>query len=100
MFTNGIINYKMKSVKILTNKQISFSLKIHPASENKLFYKSFLEKLNINAKIFQHENLWDIIDEYDVVLSYSSSTVHMEYAIGGSKQFCLMWDGIFEWLHW
>lgn len=89
---HGIWTYKQRDkylkrifYELQKDKQISFSLKIHPASENKLFYKSFLEKLNISAKIFQHENLWDIIDEYDVVLSYSSSTVHTECAVGGIK---------------
>lgn len=75
--------------ELMNDEKISFALKIHPASENKKFYENFLSDLKINAKVYQDEDFWDIINEYDLVLSYGFSTIHTECAYGGIKMILL-----------
>ncbi len=75
--------------ELISDKKISFALKIHPASEDKEIYKKILLDLKIDAKIYQEENFWDIINEYDLVLSYGFSTIHTECAYGGIKMILL-----------
>lgn len=58
--------------------KISFSLKIHPSSENKYYYESLLSELDIKVPIFQSEDLWDVIDNFDLVLSYGTTYAHTE----------------------
>lgn len=60
------------------DNKISFSLKIHPSSENKYYYESLLSKLNVKVQIFQSEDLWDLIDRFDLVLSYGTTYAHTE----------------------
>jgi len=71
------------------DKQITFAIKIHPASESVLFYKEFLKKLNLDVKIYQHENLLDTMYDYDIIISYGSSSIHTECAYGGIKMILL-----------
>ncbi len=66
-------------------ENIVLDLKIHPASESKIFYERFLEINKFNAKIFQKEDFLDIIKDYDIVLSYHNSTIHTICAYGGIK---------------
>ena len=73
----------------LNDEKISFALKIHPASESKKFYENFLSNLKINAKVYQNEDFWDIINEYDLVLSIGASTINTECAYGGIKMIFL-----------
>jgi len=75
--------------ELISDEKISFALKIHPASESKKFYEDFLSNLKINAKIYQNEDFWDIINEYDLVLSIGSSTINTECAYGGIKMIFL-----------
>jgi|TARA_B110000438_G_C15783698_1_gene637431 UDP-N-acetylglucosamine:LPS N-acetylglucosamine transferase len=77
-------------------KNISFDLKIHPASEDIIFYEKFMKKQNCKSKIYQQENIWDIIDNYDLVLSYGFSTSHTECAYGGIKMILLDVDWNFK----
>jgi len=71
------------------DKRITFAIKIHPASESFLFYKEFLKKLVLDIPIYQHENLLDMMYDYDIILSYGSSSIHTECAYGGIKMILL-----------
>ena len=75
--------------KLLThlqkNKDISFSFKIHPSSESKTFYETLLKELKIDAKIYQSEDFWDIISDFDLVVSYGATGIHTELSIVGIK---------------
>ena len=75
--------------ELKNDEKISFDLKIHPASEDKEFYENFLSDLKINTKIYQKEDFWDIIFEYDLVLSVGASTINTECAYGGIKMILL-----------
>lgn len=60
------------------NSKINISFKIHPSSEDKQYYiKLSQEKFSL-VKIFQSENLTSILDDFDLVISYGSSTAHTE----------------------
>lgn len=72
-----------------TDNKILYDIKIHPASESKIFYQNFFEQNKINAKIYQHENLFDTMRDYDIIISYGSSSVHTECAYGGIKMILL-----------
>lgn len=67
------------------NENIIFSLKIHPTSENKAYYEKLLTNLGINSSIFQTEDLWEIINDFDMAISYGFSTSHSEIAYSGMK---------------
>jgi UDP-N-acetylglucosamine:LPS N-acetylglucosamine transferase len=67
------------------NRNISFDFKIHPSTENLLDYEKLFKELKINSKIFQNDDLWDLISQYDLVISYGSTTAHSEFACGGVK---------------
>ncbi|NWJ29647.1 hypothetical protein HX850_01835, partial [Marine Group I thaumarchaeote] len=77
--------------ELVSDEKISFALKIHPTSEDKKFYENFLFNLKINTKIYQKEDFWDIINEYDIVLSIGPSTINTECAYGGIKM--ILFDG-------
>ena len=64
---------------------IVFSLKIHPSSENILYYEKLLKKLDIKTTIYQVEDLWDLISMFDIVLSYGQGYAHTELAAGMVK---------------
>ena len=70
---------------VLSQNNFSFALKIHPSSEDKAFYESFLKKLNIQAEVFQDQYLWDIAYDYDVLISYGHSQAITEIAYSGHK---------------
>lgn len=79
-----------KLINELTKKsEFSFSVKIHPVSEDKTKYDSLFEKLKISPMIYQKENVWDLLDKFDIVLSYGFSTIHSELAIAGIKTILL-----------
>jgi len=71
--------------ELKSDKKISFSLKIHPASENKDYYKKLLDNHKINTEVLQSEDLWDIINDFDMVLSFGYSNSHTEVAFSGMK---------------
>ena len=48
-------------------------LKIHPRSERKKDYEKILNKINIQIPILQEENLLDVVNEADLVISYAES---------------------------
>jgi hypothetical protein len=70
----------------------TFSLKIHPSSESKLDYENLLQKLQFNFPIYQHEDLWDLISEHDIVISYGHTHAHTELACG--IKFILLDEGL------
>lgn len=82
---HGLWNYEERDSflkrlfsELKKDDKISFSLKIHPSSENKYYYESLLSELDIKVPIFQSEDLWDIIDNFDLVLSYGTTYAHTE----------------------
>lgn len=48
-------------------------LKIHPRSERKKDYEKILNKIDIQIPILQEENLLDVVNEADLVISYAES---------------------------
>ena len=64
----------------LRDNNLEFDLKIHPSSEDKLYYEQILKKLKINSSIFQKENLWEIVDNFNLVISYGATAAHTELA--------------------
>jgi len=83
LFLTTLINELSKKSEFV------FSFKIHPVSENKTIYQNLFGDLNINSKIYQDENVWDIIKNYDVVLTFGYSTIHYELALIGVKTILL-----------
>jgi len=63
--------------KLLTilndNTQFKISIKIHPTSENLVYYQNLLHSLGLSIPIFQSEDLWSLIPNNDVFISYGSS---------------------------
>jgi len=68
---------------------IFLSLKIHPSSESKIYYEKLLKRLKINTAVFQTEDTWNIINDYDIILSYGTSSLHTEIAVVGIKMIFL-----------
>lgn len=92
LFEHGVWTYNQRDEFLkklfLTLKQdnsIKFSIKIHPVSENIEYYQKLLSELSIYANIYQSEDLWDLIYDYDVVLSYGYSNAHTEISFSGKK---------------
>lgn len=73
----------------LNKHNIEFALKIHPSSEKRDSYEKLLKNNNLKNLIFQHEKLWDIIDKYDIVLTYAYGYPQIECAIGGIRTILL-----------
>lgn len=71
-FLNNLIKILQKDTKI------NFSIKIHPSSEDKQYYVQLFEKSNSKIQIFQSEILTDLLDDFDLIVSYGSSTAHTE----------------------
>jgi len=65
--------------KLLTilknNPKFKISIKIHPTSENLTYYQNLLQSLAFPIPIFQSEDLWSLIPNYDIFISYGSSHV-------------------------
>ena len=92
LFEHGIWTFKQRNdffnslfSKLSSDSNIEFALKIHPAQENKIFYTNFLKNLNLNISIFQSENLQDLIQNYDLILSFGASTTHSEISYSGKR---------------
>ncbi len=71
------------------NSKFVYSFKIHPASEDKQIYQNLFQNLNINSKIYQNEDIWDILDKFDLVLTFGASTIHSELSLIGVKTIIL-----------
>ena len=92
LYQHGVWSLKQRDnffnnlFKTLTkNKKINFDFKIHPTSENKDYYEKLISNFNSTSKIFQSEDLWDIIGQYDIALTYGMSTSHTEISYSGMR---------------
>jgi len=85
-FTSFISNLVSELSK---KSNFSFSFKIHPVSENNVKYQNLFQKLGFSFDIYQKENIWDIIQKFDLVISYGFSTVHSELSLVGVKMILL-----------
>ena len=54
--------------------EISLKIKIHPVSESYTTYKKILDRYKTDIQIFQHEDVFELIKEADVVLTLAAST--------------------------
>ena len=68
-----------------SHPEISFALKIHPSSEHILYYQSLIETLQINTHIYQQEILFDLIRDFDIILTYGYSTAHTQITSAEKK---------------
>jgi len=92
LFEHGVWSFNQRDAflkklfeTLKEDNSIKFSLKIHPVSENVEYYKKLLSELKICSDIYQSEDLWDLIYDYDVVLSYGYSNAHTEISFSGKK---------------
>ena len=67
------------------DKTILFDLKIHPSTENDAYYQRLFKELGLSAKIFQSEDIFDLINNYDIIVTYGVSTIHTELSLCGKK---------------
>lgn len=72
-------------VHLSQKSEFSFSFKIHPASEDKTKYENLIKKLGVNSKIYQSEDVWDILGNFDMVLTFGFSTIHSQLSLVGVK---------------
>ena len=68
-----------------SHSEISFALKIHPSSENLSYYRSLIDTLQINTHIYQQEILFDLIRDFDIILTYGYSTAHTQITSAEKK---------------
>ena len=88
--TNQFSSFITKLINELSKKsEFSFSFKLHPVSENKTKYQNLFHKLRNDFIIYQKENVWDIIEEFDLILTFGSSTIHSELSLVGVKTIIL-----------
>ena len=92
LYEHGIWSYKeresfLKNLfgKLQEDKNIFFDLKIHPTTEDKTYYQRLSKKLGLSAKIFQSEDFYDLINDYDIIVTYGTSTTHTELSLCGKK---------------
>jgi hypothetical protein len=83
---------------LIKEDKFSFSLKIHPASENKQFYSNLLNNFEKDISIFQNQSIWEIIQDYDLVISFGFSTIHSEIALSETKMILLDFNFNFPFL--
>ena len=68
-----------------SHPEISFALKIHPSSEDIFYYQSLINTLKIDTKIYQQEILFDLIHDFDLVLTYGYSSAHTQIVCAEKK---------------
>ena len=92
LYEHGIWSYKeresfLKNLfgKLQEDKTILFDIKIHPTTESETYYQGLFKKLRLSAKIFQSEDLYDLINNYDIIVTYGVSTTHTELSLCGKK---------------
>ena len=68
-----------------SHSEISFALKIHPSSEDISYYISLISALKINVPIYQKEILFDLIRDFDIVLTYGYTTAHRQIVCSEKK---------------
>lgn len=72
-------------IELIKDENLQFDFKIHPSSENKGYYEKLIKKFNIFSSIFQDEDLWDIIQKYDIAITFGMSTSHTEISYSGMR---------------
>ena len=92
LYEHGVWSYKERESflkklfeKLQEDKTVLFDLKIHPTTENKTYYQMLSKKLGLTAKIFQSEDIYDLINNYDIIVTYGTSTAHTELSLCGKK---------------
>jgi len=92
LYEHGIWSYEeresfLKNLfgKLQEDKTILFDLKIHPTTESKTYYQRLSKKFGLTSKIFQSEDLYDLINDYDIIVTYGTSTAHTELSLCGKK---------------
>lgn len=61
--------------KILTNKEFEVSLKIHPFRSSKKEYEELFRRNNIKITIYQNEDLIELLQKSDVMITYSHTSI-------------------------
>jgi len=61
--------------KILENKNLEISLKIHPSNTLKSEYEELLKKNNLHIPLYQKEDLIELSKDFDLMITYGLSTV-------------------------
>lgn len=89
---------KLLLSNLFNEDKFSISLKIHPASENKQFYEKILFNFEKNIPIFQNQSIWEIIHDYDLIVSFGFSTIHSEIALNGNKMILVDFNFNFPYL--
>lgn len=67
------------------NPSLEISFKIHPSSEDRQDYLNILKDYDDGIMIFQLENISDIIDDFDVVVSYGPTSGQTEVIASGAR---------------
>ena len=71
--------------EIQKNPNFSLDIKIHPTSENIQSYSKILKEFNSSIQIFQQENLSDVLNTYDVAISFGIWTgAHLDILVSGT----------------
>lgn len=63
--------------------KFEFAIKIHPTSDDMEFYQNIIRDIDPSIKIFQKENILDLLKEFDIAVSYgmiSGSTFDILYS--------------------
>lgn len=60
---------------VLTKNQFHVALKIHPSSSDYHDFHEFLTNSNFNIELFQKENLFELLTNYEILLTYGPGSV-------------------------
>lgn len=98
LFEHGLWSYEKRDKFLQTllktiSENFYFDIKIHPSSEDIEYYNELINSLNLSANIFQEEELFQLLDQYDLVISYGYSTSHTEISYVGMKMI-LIYSGL------
>mgnify|MGYP006100670673 CR=1 FL=1 len=63
--------------RVLTNDNFEIALKIHPSSSSITEYQEILRSCQEHIKLYQKENILEVLDHYDIMITYGSSMVMM-----------------------
>jgi len=58
--------------------EVNLVIKIHPTSESKEKYKQILKEMSVDIPIYQRENLLDIINQNNIIMTYGFSSATLE----------------------
>ena len=80
---DAFVEYLLSEIKGISG--VSITVKIHPSSEDFNEYQEILAKNHSDVILLQHEDLLDIVDKYDLVVSYGESNSHEEVILSERK---------------